>query len=374
MSRKNRISVHDGVYHVTARIAHRAMLLGESEIKERIMEWIVSVAEFSGVEVWSFAIMDNHLHLLVHVPPVPEELWLDRDEEPAAYAFGMRPPEVREPLWSPPAPSEGDRPLPAVRPGVGFMLDDGAMLGRLASLYGPSRADKIAERWEALRNGGLGHLVDGEKERYCRRMYNLSQYVKTLKERVSMWYNEKYGHSGSLWEGRFYSGVVEREESVKAVVAAYIGFNPVKAGLVPSPGRWRWSSYSLAVSGDTRFGAYCRRMYARMLNRPWDEVRGVLESMFADRLPDSLDAETLKAWYDDYDPDAEGPQPPGGVCRASQAIRVTMKAFRGAYIGRGMEFYRSVTAGLPKRFPRAGSRSARRCSAFVWMLPERSVA
>ena len=100
MARKNRVSVYDGVYHVTTRIANRAMLLGPSEVKEHLMKWIVSVANFSGVEVWGFTVMDNHLHLIVHVPPVPKEYWLDANEEPAAYAFGMRPPECRVPLWN----------------------------------------------------------------------------------------------------------------------------------------------------------------------------------------------------------------------------------------------------------------------------------
>ena len=107
MARKNRVSVYDGVYHVTTRIVNRAMLLGPSEVKERLMKWIVSVANFSGVEVWGFKVMDNHLHLIVHVPPVPEEYWLDANEEPAAYAFGMRPPECRVPLWNGDSPSLG---------------------------------------------------------------------------------------------------------------------------------------------------------------------------------------------------------------------------------------------------------------------------
>ena len=51
--------------------------------------------------------MDNHLHLIVHVPPVPKEYWLDANEEPAAYAFGMRPPECRVPLWNGDSPSLG---------------------------------------------------------------------------------------------------------------------------------------------------------------------------------------------------------------------------------------------------------------------------
>ena len=101
MARGNRVSVRDGIYHVTTRIAHRAMLLVKDEVKERIMEWIFSVADFSGVEVWAFCIMDNHLHLFVRVPPVPERLWLDPANEPPAHAFGMRPAECRVPIWSP---------------------------------------------------------------------------------------------------------------------------------------------------------------------------------------------------------------------------------------------------------------------------------
>ena len=51
--------------------------------------------------------MDNHLHLIVHVPPVPKEYWIDANDEPAAYAFGMRPPECRVPLWNGDSPSLG---------------------------------------------------------------------------------------------------------------------------------------------------------------------------------------------------------------------------------------------------------------------------
>ena len=364
MARKNRVSVYDGIYHVTSRIANRAMLLAEDGIKDRIMEWVVSVAAFSGVEVWAFCIMDNHLHLFVHVPPVPERYWLDPDDEPAAYAFGMRPPECREPLWSP----DGDCPPPQ-RPGLGFMLDDAEMLGRLSHLYGRERAAAIGREWAVLRGRGLRHLVDEAKERYCRRMYNLSQFVKTLKERVSMWYNAEYGHEGCLWQGRFYSGVVEKDAVVKAVVAAYIGYNPVKARIASTPASWKWSSYALAVNDAGPDGERCRRMYETMLGRPWEEVRATLESMYADRLPDSVSADDLKEWLDDYDENAKEDCRGAKEYRASQAIQVTMRIFSDAYIGHGADFLKRVAGFLPERFPRAGSRSVRRCRAFVWELP-----
>ena len=267
MARKNRVSVYDGVYHVTTRIANRAMLLEPEEVKERLIGWIVSVADFSGVEVWGYAIMDNHLHLILHVPPVPKAYWLDPDDEPAAYAFGMRPPECRVPLWSGDSPSSGDSPR---RPPVGFTLDDDTMLSRLRRLYGAKRAEGIADEWASLRARGLGRLVDERKDRYCRRMYNLSQYLKTLKETVSMWYNETYGHEGSLWQGRFYSGVVERSHKVLSVVAAYVAYNPVKAKIASTPSSWEWSSYSLAVNDAGPEGVRCRAMYERMFGRLTD--------------------------------------------------------------------------------------------------------
>ena len=101
MARKNRVTVPDGIYHVTARVAHGAMLFMDGEITSRIISWMRDIAAFSGVEVFAFCIMDNHIHLLVHVPRVPEEYWLSSDEEPAAHASGMSPPECRAPVWRP---------------------------------------------------------------------------------------------------------------------------------------------------------------------------------------------------------------------------------------------------------------------------------
>ena len=39
MARKNRVSVYDGIYHITSRIANRAMLLAEDEVKDKMILW-----------------------------------------------------------------------------------------------------------------------------------------------------------------------------------------------------------------------------------------------------------------------------------------------------------------------------------------------
>lgn len=53
--------------------------------------------------------------------------------------------------------------------------------------------------------------------------------------------NATYGRSGSLWEGRFKSSLVDSEGCVLACYR-YIELNPVRAGMVAHPGEYRWSS------------------------------------------------------------------------------------------------------------------------------------
>ena len=58
--------------------------------------------------------------------------------------------------------------------------------------------------------------------------------------RYSQYYNKKMGMSGHLWQGRFYSCVMD-ERHVYAC-AKYIERNPVRAGMVKKPWDWKWSS------------------------------------------------------------------------------------------------------------------------------------
>lgn len=54
--------------------------------------------------------------------------------------------------------------------------------------------------------------------------------------------NRTYGSSGSIWEGRYKSSLIHDEEYLLACMR-YIELNPVRAGMVRSPGHYRWSSY-----------------------------------------------------------------------------------------------------------------------------------
>ena len=70
--------------------------------------------------------------------------------------------------------------------------------------------------------------------------------MKHLAQGHSKRINAKRGRSGSLWEGRFHSGLVATDEYAIASYR-YIELNPQRACMVDHPGRYRWSSYNANV-------------------------------------------------------------------------------------------------------------------------------
>ena len=359
MARKNRMTPPKAVHHLTARVANREFLLKDPDFKDWIVDTLYSTADFSGVELLGWTILDNHIHILAETGSVPAHLWDDPADEPDPSKFTLRPDLCTDPRWSPfegdrPAQSGGDRPAQSARPRppIGFHFSDEEMLGRLRSLYGDKGAAKISRKWTTMRKLGCDDKVEEDKERYSRRMYNISQFMKTFKERVTTYYNLKYNHTGTLWEGRFYSGIVEKDADVMQIVGAYIDLNACRAGIVKHAQDWHWNSYAQAVRGG-KYSERCRKAYERIYGCAWEEARRRIEETFADKLPKRNDEKNAPR------------------LRASQAIHAKVEVFsHGAFIGRGKLFVQEVIDALPPNFPHASGRSVDACCRYVW----RSVA
>lgn len=75
------------------------------------------------------------------------------------------------------------------------------------------------------------------------------QLMKRLGQRYVQYINRSYERSGTLWEGRYRSGLTEEESYVLACYR-YIELNPVRAEMVDHPGDYRWSSYRVNGQGD----------------------------------------------------------------------------------------------------------------------------
>ena len=57
------------------------------------------------------------------------------------------------------------------------------------------------------------------------------------------YFNQRHGRSGTLWEGRYRSTLIETERYLLACMV-YIVLNPVRAGMVALPAAWPWSSHA----------------------------------------------------------------------------------------------------------------------------------
>jgi putative transposase len=213
-------------YHCISRVVDRRFVLGAKE-KERFRMLMRMTEQFSGCRVTAYCLMDNHFHLLLEVPPMA---------------------------------SGG--------------LSDGELLQRLSALYPEGIVAEVAGELEDARQRGLDTRVAEIHGRYCYRMHNLSEFMKTLVQRYTRWHNRIHERTGRLWEDRFKSVIVEAGMAARAI-AAYIDLNPVRAGIVTEPADYRWSSYGEAIGGGMKGNGKTARAG---LVRAW----GAHEGMAAD--------------------------------------------------------------------------------------------
>ena len=78
---------------------------------------------------------------------------------------------------------------------------------------------------------------------------SISNLMKVACSRYAQYINRKYSRTGSLWEGRHKSSVVESEQYLMKC-CRYIELNPVAAKMVSSPQEYLWSSYHRNAWGD----------------------------------------------------------------------------------------------------------------------------
>lgn len=120
---------------------------------------------------------------------------------------------------------------------------------------------------------------------------DLGRFMQSVGRRYVRYVNKTYGRSGTLWEGRFKSAGVSRDEYLIAC-SRYIELNPARAGLVSHPKEYRWSSYQKRALGmsdrlldeDPWYGGlgstaterqekYQEWIDAQIANGEWDEIR-----------------------------------------------------------------------------------------------------
>ena len=70
----------------------------------------------------------------------------------------------------------------------------------------------------------------------------LPQWMQAVGRRYVRYFNDRHGRSGTLWEGRYRSTLIQADRYFMACMA-YIDLNPVRAAMVADAGDFPWSSY-----------------------------------------------------------------------------------------------------------------------------------
>jgi len=71
----------------------------------------------------------------------------------------------------------------------------------------------------------------------------LPKMMQAVGRRYVRYFNDRHGRTGTLWEGRYRSTVIESERYLLACMV-YIDLNPVRAGMVPRAEDFPWSSHA----------------------------------------------------------------------------------------------------------------------------------
>ena len=189
------------IYHCMSRTVNGEHCIDDTA-KEILRKQFWQIADFCGVQILTYAIMSNHFHVLVRVPQktIPD----DRE-----------------------------------------LLRRFQVLHPKPSVYQTARIEVIAEQ---LKNGDPA--ADEWRKQQLELMGDVSQFMKLLKQRFSIWFNRNHNRFGPFWAERFKSVLVEGRGNVTATMSAYIDLNPVRAGLVSDPKDYRFYGYAEAVAGN----------------------------------------------------------------------------------------------------------------------------
>ncbi len=106
---------------------------------------------------------------------------------------------------------------------------------------GADRYDCVIHAYVLMTNHTHILVTPGARE-------SVSRLLQYLGRHYVPYINNKYGRSGTLWEGRFKASLIDAEAYLLACYR-YIELNPVRAGMVAVPGEYLWSSYQANALG-----------------------------------------------------------------------------------------------------------------------------
>jgi putative transposase len=112
------------------------------------------------------------------------------------------------------------------------------------------------------------------------------------------YFNQRQGRTGTLWEGRYRSTLIEADRHLLACMA-YMDLNPVRAGIAPSPRDYPWSSHRHYVGLRNEKLVTPHPLYWSLGNTPFAREAAYAELVDAgvsDQQRQALTDSALRGW------------------------------------------------------------------------------
>jgi len=205
--RRTQISLEDTpYYHCCSRVVRRAFLCGDDAYSGKNYDhrrgWVESLlfeleAAFA-IDVAAFAIMSNHLHLVLHIDIETANRWTDRE-----------------------------------------VLEQWHKLFKGDELTRKFTQGELIEAHEVPR---LKHTIAIYRSRLC----DISWFMRCLNEPIARQANQEDNCTGRFWEGRFKSQALLDEAAVLTCMA-YVDLNPIRAKMADTPDQSAHTSIRLRI-------------------------------------------------------------------------------------------------------------------------------
>ncbi|WP_339086779.1 transposase [Shewanella chilikensis] len=205
--RRTQISLEDTpYYHCCSRVVRRAFLCGDDAYSGKNYDhrrgWVESLlfeleAVFA-IDVAAFAIMSNHLHLVLHIDIETANRWTDRE-----------------------------------------VLEQWHKLFKGDELTHKFTQGELIEAYEVPR---LKRTIAIYRSRLC----DISWFMRCLNEPIARQANQEDNCTGRFWEGRFKSQALLDEAAVLTCMA-YVDLNPIRAKMADTPEQSEHTSIRLRI-------------------------------------------------------------------------------------------------------------------------------
>ena len=126
----------------------------------------------------------------------------------------------------------------------------------------------------------------------------LSRMMQHVGRRYVQLFNRRHGRTGTLWEGRFRSALIQTDRYFLACMV-YIDLNPVRAGMVTHPLAHPWSSHAHYVGARQDNWLTPHALYWAMGNTPFAREQAYAELVQAgidENQKQALTSSTLGGW------------------------------------------------------------------------------